>query len=121
LYLKFLLELAWELRGHTGKAPRVHGLLQLWNTVRPFLEPDAPSSALDAAAQVIADLQDVDPGSAEARYAEGETRGLVESLAKVPDGFNPEHFAHVLTKVSELFDGIQTEYSQRLMANADFA
>jgi hypothetical protein len=61
-----------------------------------------------AVQQIVNDLHDVDPRSTDARYADGETAtGLVESLAKVPDGFNPEHFAAVLTKVSDLFDGIR--------------
>lgn len=112
--MKFLLELAREHQGQTGKAAKVHTLPQLWNSLRPLLEPSMLDSDLEAVQQIVNDLHDVDPRSTDARYADGETpTGLVESLAKVPDGFNPEHFAAVLTKVSDLFDGIQTAYSLR--------
>jgi len=115
LYLKFLLNLARQDQGKTGKVEKVHTLTDLWNSLRPLLEPDMLDSDLDAVQQIVLDLHDVDPRSTEARYADGETlTGLVESLAKVPDGFNPEHFAAVLTKVSDLFDGIQTEYKYRM-------
>jgi hypothetical protein len=115
LYLKFLLKLAREHQGQTCKAPKVHTLLQLWNSLRPLLEPNMLDSDLEAVEQIVIDIHDVDPSSTEARYADGETpTGLIESLAKVPDGFNPEHFASVLTKVSDLFDGIQTEFKYRM-------
>jgi len=115
LYLKFLLELARELHGQSAKADKVHTLPQLWSSLRPLIESNMLDSDLDALAQIIDDLDNVDPSSTEARYADGETpTGLVKSLAKVPDGFNAQHFADVLTKVSDLFDAIQTDYSLRL-------
>jgi len=120
LYLKFLIELAPRDQGKTGKVEKVHTLTDLWNSLRPLLEPDMLDSDLAAVQQIVLDLHDVDPRSTEARYADGETpTGLVESLAKVPDGFNPEHFAAVMTKVSDLFDGIKMGYSQRMIVDAE--
>jgi hypothetical protein len=79
-----------------------------------------PDADLDAVEQVVADLHDVDPSSTGTRFADGETpTGLVSSLANVPDGFNPQHFAVVMTKVSDLFDGIKTGYSQRSIVDAE--
>lgn len=119
LYLRFLLELAWQVRGHTGRAPATRGLLQLWNTLRPFVEPDVPHAMIDEIARVVSDLAEIEPRAAEARYADDDSgAGLVESLARVPDGFSAKRFAGVATQVSELFGGIQAEYS-RLVDSAE--
>jgi hypothetical protein len=119
LYLKYLIELAREFHGEAGTTAHSHSLPKLWNEFRRLFEVEEQSddtrSTCDAVEQIIADLEMADPNSTQSRYAEGETEDfLVESLAEVPDGFNPEHFSAVMNCVSCFFDCLQTDYKHRM-------
>lgn len=120
LSLKRLILLAQELKDIDDKPPHGHRLPRLWLTLRALLEADEELAdevrvSFDAADAVIGEIERVDPNSIHSRYAEGFTTDhQVESLVGLPRGFDIAHFHDVVSSLSNLFECIDMEYSQRL-------
>lgn len=111
LCLKGIIAVCSYIKTAQGEYPTHHSLMDLWRSARSRLEeigPGCSAETLDSMAEMIRQLDQIDPGSFSFRYY--VTKDLKPALPQT-DGLNLAVFHEGMAKMINFFEGAQSMLS----------